>query len=84
MFLLYHSERSSQGVFMEILSVRMKELRKAANLKQTDVADALGISISAYCRYEYGQREPDASTIAAMATFYNVSADYLLGLSDES
>lgn len=67
---------------MEILAVRMKELRKEAKLKQTEAAEALGVSISAYCRYEYGQREPDASTIAAMATFYQVSADYLLGLSD--
>lgn len=68
---------------MEILAARMKELRKEANLKQTEAAEALGISISAYCRYEYGQREPDATTIAAMAVFYKVSADYLLGLSDQ-
>ena len=43
---------------MEILAERMKLLRQDAKLKQVDAAKALGISISAYCRYEYGQRKP--------------------------
>ncbi len=68
---------------MKILAERMKLLRQEATLKQIEAAEALGISISAYCRYEYGQREPDATTIANMARLYHVSADYLLGLSDE-
>lgn len=67
---------------MEILAVRMKELRKAAGLSQEMAAKAIGVAMPTYCRYEYGQREPNASTIAAMAKFYNVSADYLLGLGD--
>jgi len=67
---------------MKILAERMKKMRIEKNMKQTDVAEALGLSISAYCRYEYGQREPNATTIAAMAKLYQVSADYLLGLTD--
>ena len=67
---------------MEILAERMKQLRIEKNMKQTDVADALGLSISAYCRYEYGQREPSPTTLVKMAKLYQVSADYLLGLSD--
>lgn len=67
---------------MEILAERMKKLRLESKMKQTEVAEALGISISAYTRYEYGQREPNATTIAAMARLYKVSADYLLGLVD--
>ena len=63
---------------MEILAERMKLLRQDAKLKQVDAAKALGISISAYCRYEYGQREPEA-----MARLYHVSADYLLGITDD-
>jgi len=42
----------------------------------------LNIALPTYCRYEYGQREPNATTIAAMAKLYQVSADYLLGLTD--
>lgn len=67
---------------MEILAQRMKKLRLENKMKQTEAAEALGISISAYTRYEYGQREPNATTIAAMARLYKVSADYLLGLAD--
>ena len=65
---------------MGILAERMKELRIENKLKQTEVAETLGVAISTYCGYEYGEREPGAKTIAAMAKFYGVSADYLLGL----
>jgi len=67
---------------MEILATRMRILRKAARLSQADVAVKLNIALPTYCRYEYGQREPNATTIAAMAKLYQVSADYLLGLTD--
>lgn len=49
---------------------------------QKDIAASLGIPLRTYQRYEYGEREPQASTIAAMARLFGVSADYLLGLSD--
>lgn len=67
---------------MEILSKRIKELRKAAGLTQQETAKQLNIALPTYTRYEYGQREPNATTIAAMARLYKVSADYLLGLVD--
>ena len=38
---------------MEILAQRMKKLRLENKMKQTEAAEALGISISAYTRYEY-------------------------------
>lgn len=68
---------------MEILAQRLLALRKEHDKKQTELAKALGLSISAYCRYEYGEREPTASTIVRMARYFGVSADYLLGLRDE-
>ena len=68
---------------MEILAERMKILRKEKGITQKEAVKALGISFSAYCRYEYGEREPMAPTIAAMARLFGVSADYLLGLKDE-
>ena len=68
---------------MEILAQRLLTLRKEHDKKQTELAKALGLSISAYCRYEYGEREPTASTIVRMARYFHVSADYLLGLRDE-
>ena len=68
---------------MEKLAQRLLFLRKEHGKKQTEMAQALGLSISAYCRYEYGAREPTASTIIRMAQYFGVSTDYLLGVRDE-
>ena len=65
-----------------ILSQRLKELRMQKHLRQEDAADALGLSISSYCRYEYGKREPTASVLVRIADFYGVSLDYLMGRTD--
>ena len=64
------------------LSERLKELRKEKNLRQEHVAVALDISMSSYCNYEQGKREPTASVIVRMADYYDVTTDYLLGRSD--
>ena len=71
------------NVKMQKLSQRLHELRKEKALSQQQVADAVDIGFSTYRRYENGQREPDASTLVRMADFYDVTADYLLGRSDE-
>ncbi|OUN05705.1 hypothetical protein B5G43_11855 [Flavonifractor sp. An92] len=68
---------------MSVLSERLKELRLANQKKQDELAELLDLSYSAYKRYEYGEREPTASTIVRMARYFNVSSDYLLGLRDE-
>lgn len=64
------------------LAERMKMLRLDKGLRQEDAARELDISMSAYCRYEYGKREPIASVLWRMADFYGVSIDYLVGRSD--
>lgn len=69
---------------MKTLAIRMKELRKAAGLSQEAAAKRLGLGMSTYCRYEYSEREPGASTIAALSKLYQVPSDYLLGLNDEA
>ena len=68
---------------MSVLSERLKELRLANQKKQDELAKLLDLSYSAYKRYEYGEREPTASTIVRMARYFGVSSDYLLGLRDE-
>ena len=65
------------------LTERMKELRKEKNLRQEDIASELGIGITTYCRYELGMREPTITVLERMADYYGVTADYLLGRSDE-
>ena len=68
---------------MEILAERLYHLRKELHLRQSDVSKELHIALITYQRYEANQRDPDAPVIATMARFFNVSADYLLGLTDQ-
>lgn len=61
---------------------RLKELREDKHLSQVGLANATGLSKSAIGRWELGQAEPTASALITLAKFFNVSADYLLGLTD--
>lgn len=64
------------------LGKRLKELRIASGLTQKQLADILGINSVTYLHYEKEQREPPLSLLADMAKFFDVSVDYLLGLTD--
>lgn len=67
---------------MANLYERIKLLRKGKNLKQSEAAELLNISINSYCRYERGEREPSASVLWQMADLFGVSVDYLIGRTD--
>lgn len=69
------------GVFLNPRIKRgqiLKELRKQKKIKQSELAEMLGITQQAYQRYEYGTSEPNADGLILLANFYNVSVDYLL------
>ncbi len=59
--------------------MRLKELRIAKGLTQSEVAKVIGYSSLSYARYEKGEREPDISTLCKLADYFEVSVDYLLG-----
>lgn len=59
--------------------MRLKELRKAKKLKQTDIADLLSCSQGVYSRYESGEREPPLDILKRLADIYGVTVDYLMG-----
>ena len=65
-----------------LLKDRLKELRNEKGFLQKDIAKYLNISTSAYGYYEQGKRIPDSETIKLLSNFFNVSSDYLLGISD--
>lgn len=65
------------------MSKLLLELRKGKKMSRQAVADTIGISTKSLERYENGEREPVASVLAALADLYGVSADYLLGRSEE-
>lgn len=58
----------------------LRELRKEQELTQQQLADNIGLSFSTISMYERGEREPDFETLETIADFFNVSMDYLHGL----
>lgn len=60
-------------------SERLKELRLAKGLTQMQVSQSTGMSLLGYQRYEYGSREPAYNKLLALADYFNVSLDYLVG-----
>ena len=67
---------------MSDFALRMKELRKEKKLKQSEMAEILGIKERSYQCYEYRERYPDVPGLVAIADFFDVSLDYLMGRSD--
>lgn len=62
---------------------RLEDLRKDRDLTQAQTAELLGLKREQYRRYETGINEIKAGFIIKVCRFYNISADYLLGLTDE-
>ena len=68
---------------LEIFSDRLKKLRNEKGLKQSEMGDLLGCTERNYQRIEYGQINVPATTLMALADYFDVTTDYLLGRSDE-
>ena len=62
---------------------RLKEIRKDRDLQQKDIAKILKISQVQYSRYELGVRTIPIDKLSILAKYYNVSVDYLIGLTNE-
>lgn len=62
---------------------RLKELRNSKDLKQSELAEILGISTSAVGSYERCERQPTYELLHKYAQFFNVSIDYILCNSNE-
>lgn len=62
---------------------RLAELRKENGLSQLDFSVILNIAQNAISQSERGKRNPNLTTLKKLATYFNVSIDYLVGYSDE-
>ena len=67
----------------KILSQRLRECRKRGNYTQREVSIYCDLTEKAYQNYELGTHDPKLSIIMRIAEFYNVSIDYLVGLTDD-
>lgn len=61
---------------------RLRDLREDNDLKQEDIAKILNITKQAYGRYENGARKLSIEDLIKLCNFYNVSADYIIGRTD--
>lgn len=64
--------------------MRLKELRKARHLSQTDVAKRLGVSRATISGYERNTITPSLGQMVSLAVLYNASLDYMMGLHGRS
>lgn len=67
---------------MSLFSDRLGQTRKQLGVKQQIIASELKITRPAYSAWENGRNEPSISMLSQLCRILNVSADYLLGLTD--
>lgn len=64
-------------------SFKLKDIREDRDLLQSDIAKILNTTQSQYSLYENGLRTIPIEKLIILSKFYNVSTDYLLGLTNE-
>ena len=64
---------------MSVFSERLRQLRIDRNVTQLQLAKGIGTTDRACRRYESGENEPTLSVINAIAGYFDVSVDYLMG-----
>lgn len=63
-------------------SVRLKQLRQKNKLTQGELAKLLGLKPTAISNYESERNEPSFDKLIALSKYFDVTCDYLLGVSD--
>ena len=69
---------TTEEAYMKELNTILKDLREDRDIKQETLAKYLGVSQQTYSNYENGHREIPISVVTALASYYQVSTDYLL------
>ena len=67
----------------EIFSERLKVLRAEKGIRQSELAALIGVRNTAVSMMESGSRSPSVEVLCALADYFNVSLDYLVGRSDD-
>ena len=68
---------------LQIMGARLKTLRKERRIYQREMGDLLGITQGHYQKIEHGDVNIPVLTLCTLAGYFEVSADYLLGLTEE-
>ncbi len=67
---------------MEKFSARVKELRESQGLSQESLGKIIGVKRYSVYTYEKGRNYPDIPRLIALADYFDVTTDYLLGRTD--
>lgn len=62
---------------------RIIQIKTEKKLMQKDIAAGIGVHVRTYQYYEKNQKEPTLSVLIALADYFDVSLDYLVGRSDD-
>ena len=62
---------------------RIRDLREDADLTQREIGEAINVPQRTYAYYESGERMIPPQVLCALADFYKVSVDYILGRTDQ-
>ncbi len=86
--MLYFFVINQQPISLNLIIMKkyyeiLRCLREDRDIKQKEIAELLGTTQQVYSRYEKGINEMPVRHIITLCKFYNVSADYILGLSDK-
>jgi len=65
-----------------VIAERLRLLRREKSMSKRDLVSRLPLNYSTYANYESGFREPNSEVLQLLARYYNVSLDYLLGVSE--
>lgn len=68
---------------MKIVAERIKSLRTERSIGQNELAEKLQVSNASISYWENAKQEPSIHALYKIVAFFDVSADYLLGLKDE-
>lgn len=63
--------------------IRLRQLREEKGITQTELGHQIGYSQRSICNWEKAIAEPNIDNLKALASFFNVSIDYLVGYADE-
>ncbi len=64
------------------IATRIKELRQGCGMTQRQVAYEIGVAYQSYQAYEHGKALPSLDTLISLSQLFEVSSDYILGLSE--
>lgn len=70
------------GIDMSDFGIHLKQLRQSKSITQKQLANAIGASESGIQNYELGTRKPNYDMLIALADYFDVSIDYLVGRTD--